>query len=520
MKNFEEKLKEFYKLDDETFNYLIKDLNIDDLPNYLNYKDIEKIVNFVKNKVNNKEKILIYGDYDCDGIMSTSIIYLTLKTNDYTPGYYIPFREIDGYGLTIKNIDKFNELGYKTIILVDNGITLIEEVNYAKKLGIDIIILDHHKPESITPNTEYILHPELSNFSQINMSAGTICYFFSRCYLGYVDEYLLVLAMISTLSDLMELIEYNRIIVKVGLKILNKNKYKNILMLLNDKEENINEDDISMILVPKINSVGRLISNNNIFNIVKFFINKDNIDIYTKLNIWINSVNTYRKELIKNIYNCKYEYNDKLHSILFKVDDVKEGLIGLIANKYMNDFNKPTIILSEVKNNENLLKGSIRSKEGFNVNNFFYEIKDILYNFGGHSKAGGLTILKENYNNLEKAFDNYAIKHPFIDDNNEYINITIDDINYINYELIRKLSPFGQGFKKPKFLLSNINTSFLHIDENSKHIICNYNVNSSIIYFNYPKSILERNNVNLYGYMNENIFKNHRKIQFNIKEYK
>ena len=269
MKDFKEKLLEHFKLTEEDYEKLTKEVSLDDLHNFLEYKNINECATYVHKLIEKKEKILIYGDYDCDGIMSTSIMYLALKTNDYTPGFYIPFRETDGYGLTKDNVDKFFKLGYRILILVDNGIKLNDEIEYANSLGMEVIVLDHHINDDKLPDAKFILHPIISGFSNINMSAGTVCFFFSIAYLGFVDEYLLSLAAISTISDLMPLHDKNRTLVRLGLKAINKNKYLNLFLLVNQKQKAMNEKDISMSIAPKVNAIGRLINDNKLFDIVR-----------------------------------------------------------------------------------------------------------------------------------------------------------------------------------------------------------------------------------------------------------
>ena len=276
MKTFLNKLLEYYGITEADFDLLINE--DDNLPSFLNFNKIDEASLYLKDKIKNNAKILIYGDYDCDGIMATSIMYLTLEKLGIKPGFYIPFREKDGYGLTIENIDRFHQLNYDLIILVDNGITLTNEIDYLNKLGMEALIIDHHTPKDILPNAKYIIHPSVSNFGDINMSAGAVSFYFSEALLGYTDPYLLSLASISILSDAMPMIDYNKKLVKKGLVYINEYKFPNLCLLL-EKNENINEIDLSMNLVPKINAIGRLINDNNLFNIVKYFITKDLVKI-------------------------------------------------------------------------------------------------------------------------------------------------------------------------------------------------------------------------------------------------
>ena len=228
---FLEKLLEFYNLDYDT---LIEEneKTLNDLPQKEIFKEGSKIASYIREAILSNKKILIYGDYDCDGIMSTSILMLALSTEEYKPGYYIPSREFDGYGLTKGNVDRFYKLDYHIIICVDNGITLNETIDYASSLGIEVIVLDHHKLGPIIPNAKYIMHPEFDHFGKYNISAGVVSFYFSLFYLNRFDDYLFSLCALSTLSDSMPLLSYNRLIVKEALNLINKNHYEEIFTLL------------------------------------------------------------------------------------------------------------------------------------------------------------------------------------------------------------------------------------------------------------------------------------------------
>ena len=202
MKTLFERLLDYYSLTKDEYDKSLKESE-KDLPNFSVFPQINEVVDFFKECIAKNTKMIVYGDYDCDGIMSTSIIVTLFKKVNYQIGYYIPSREDDGYGLTIDNINKFHALGYKVILCVDNGISLFKEVEYASSLGIDIIIFDHHTIQEKVPNAKFILHPSLSNIGEYNISAGAVSFYFSWAFLGYIDRYLLSLASISTISDMM-----------------------------------------------------------------------------------------------------------------------------------------------------------------------------------------------------------------------------------------------------------------------------------------------------------------------------
>lgn len=518
MKDFKIKILEYFNLTEDDYEKLSREVNLNDLPNYLEYKNIEECAKYIHNLVNKKEKILIYGDYDCDGIMSTSIMYLTLKTNDYKPGFYIPFRETDGYGLTKSNIDKFYNLGYKVLILVDNGIKLNSEIDYANSLGMEVIILDHHINEDKLPDAKFILHPTLSGFSNINMSAGTVCFFFSIAYLGLVDEYLLSLGAISTISDLMPMHDKNRTLVKLGLNAINKNKYLNISLLINKKDGNINEKDISMLVAPKVNAIARLVNDNTLFDIVRYFINPNNEEYIKTKSKWIELINSKRKEMVSS-YIKETKIDDSKNSIVIFEKNIKEGLTGLLANKFMQDYKKPTVVLVEENMNPGVYKGSLRSKNGFSINIILEDLKDILLTYGGHENAGGLSLKKENFDEFKEKFEKASSLHPFKDIDDNYIEINLAEITKENYQILNNISPFGYDFEAPKFIIKGLRSDFLKTSKNGEHIYTKLNPNATIVYFNYDKNLFDYDFINLIGEFDINYFNGKTSVQFRVLSF-
>ncbi len=515
METFLEKLLKYFNLSNDEYSLMCEEPNLEKLGSPYDFLDIQKVSDYIKNSIDEGKKILIYGDYDCDGIMSTSIIFNTLKQyKNYKCGFYIPNRELDGYGLTKANIDRFKSLNYDLIICVDNGITLLDEIDYLNSLGMKCIVMDHHTPLETLPNAEYILHPSVSKFSDINISAGEVTYYFSRVFLERNDDYLLTLAMISTLSDMMELKKHNRELVRLGLKALNEHKYENILLLMKDKNV-ITEDSLSMYVIPKINAIGRIALDNSLFNIVRYF-TTDTTQDYQNRASWIESVNLKRKELVKEAYLTENLKNDN-YSIV-GVFNIKEGLCGLLANKYLEEYNKPTVIFVKAKE-EGVLKGSIRSKDGFNVIKAFESLDDLLLSHGGHSFAGGLTIKESSLEEFKRRFDELAKEYSFKEEVKNTITLNLNEINLKNYDILMSFSPFGYGNEKPSFVIDSFNTNMFTYNKDHKHIITNIGINSSLVYFNFSEDIVLNKNVKLFGKMELNVFNNRKSVQFIVKSF-
>lgn len=496
--NLLNKLLTYYNLSIDEYKELIEDVDIDIFNFVYKYDCFYKAKEIIKKNIALNNKILIYGDYDCDGVLATSIIYLTIKEDNFVPGYYIPFRNIDGYGINKNKITEFYNLGYKLFILVDNGITLIDEINYIKELGCDCIIIDHHTILNELPKADCIIHYTFFNELKNNISAGALSFLFSIAYKAKIDPYLLSLGAITIFSDLMPQKAFNHKFSKIGLKVINDYKFKAITCLIN-KTHYISESDLYYSFIPKINSVGRIIENNNLFLVVKYFTDENNFEKYLN---FLNAVNDERRRLIFSFDESKYQNEFDKDAIIIN-DNFNEGIIGLIANKLMEEYNKPSFIFTTDKNNN--LKGSGRSKKGFDLIDFLTQNKNILLNYGGHNFACGLTINKSNFTKFKESAINYSKNHKF-EQNVKYIEIEKNDISQDTYELIKTFAPFGKELENPLLLINDIPVSSLLFSKDLKHIITKINYNSSIVYFNYPEEIKQFDKISLLGHIDKNIF--------------
>ena len=342
---FLEKLLNYYHLSKEDYEYMSRPLSEVHLLDAASIEGMDKIVTRIHKAIELKEKIIIYGDYDCDGVSATSILVKTFMKLNYPVYHYIPSRYIDGYGLNLENVRKMKNNGFSLIITVDNGISTFEAIDEANKLGIDVIVVDHHEVQNNTlPNAYAILHPTVSHVSEIYASGGYMSLFLSSALLGYYDHYLVTIAGLSVISDLMELKDYNRDVVRLAINNLKTYRYLP-LMLLVDNSEVISEKTFSLEIAPKINAIGRLFEDKSVNKLVNYLTSEDNNEIIV-LASFIKDANEKRKELTKlaaeNI--SKEDLNED--AIILRLD-IKEGLIGLVANKLLNEYNKVAIIYRE-----------------------------------------------------------------------------------------------------------------------------------------------------------------------------
>lgn len=517
MDTFKQKLLNYYNFDESKFLEFTKPIEQIELKNPNKIKGLVEAKELVFEAIQNKEKIIIYGDYDCDGISATSIMVKTFQKLEYPVSYYIPSRYIDGYGLNVENVIAIANNGFKLIITVDNGIAQHEAILEAKKRGIKVIVVDHHELPKTPVEADVILHPIYSEISNVVASGGYMSLFLSAGLLGHYDDYLVTIAGLSVISDLMSLEDYNRDVVRLALSNLTKNRYLPLKLLLDN--EIITEKSFSLDIAPKINAVGRIVTDKSVNLLVKYLTSENKEDVY-QLRDWIISTNEKRKELTKQVVDSLDTDFSSQSGIAINLD-IKEGLIGLIANRLLNQYNVPSVVFTTDENDKTILKGSIRSKEGFNVVKAFESLKKYIINGGGHSLAGGLSIKKDEFEDFKKEFlkltDEYKIK----EEQKKTIEINISDINMENYEFMRKFAPFGMSNEEPLLEIKNLPTRGLDFISMGKHLSTSLSMNSKLLGFNMNSNeIKSHSSINLYGNFNLSVFRNYQTLEFRISKYK
>ncbi len=368
--------------------------NIDDLRDPYIMKDMKKFVNRVKTAISNNEKICIYGDYDVDGITSITIMYKFLTNLGADVMYYLPDRLVEGYGINIKALDEIKRQNASLVITVDCGITAVEETNYAKKIGLDMCITDHHECSEILPDAISIINPKQKDDNyEFKMLAGVGVAF--KCiealaeefkldkesYLQYID-----IVAIGTISDIVPLVDENRIISKYGLLKLKNTKnigLKALLDITNFKE--IDSVMVSFGMAPRINACGRM---GNAKVAVKLLLENNKIEA-NNLAIKLDKLNTLRQQVEKNIFDeatniIVKENIDKKNSIVLYNENWHNGVIGIVASRLVNIYYKPVILLTK---ENGIIRGSGRCQPGFSLYDTLTKCKDCLLQFGGHELA-------------------------------------------------------------------------------------------------------------------------------------
>ena len=515
MESLFKRLLDYYQISEDDYRSLTMPVNEDNF--YLNhsFKDMNKCVEVVKKAVKENKKIFIYGDYDADGIMSVSILVKMFQYINYPVSYHVPNRYLDGYGLTLKRSEEIVNNGYDLLITVDNGITAFEGIEYAKNHGLEVLIFDHHQPDTVLPIADYILHPTVSEFGDVATSAGFVTFMFALNYLGYFDQYLATLASISLVSDMMPLVSYNRNLLRLAIELYKKNSFYAI-DLLKDKEP-FTEVSIGMRIAPKINAIGRLIDDDSYLSrTVEFFTSEDK-NLLLNYNEWINSVNDERKGITKEASEDSKDVDTSKAAIVTVIDQ-KEGIIGLIANGFVKKYCKPVVVFALDQSGE-YYKGSSRAPKGFNVVDAFNQMGDLLEACGGHAMAGGCTIKKENYEAFKEAFIAIAEKTEITQDDESVIPLYINDINFDNYQLVATFSPFGENWPAPQFKLSRIKASSLMYSRDMQHILTSIGNSARLTGFYFSKEKMsEYQYVDMIGTLRLSTFFNKTTVEFLISD--
>lgn len=482
-----EKLLEHYSLSKEDYERLIETPSVSSLPDISKNPLVEGFLAYLKDIKEKQGRVLVYGDYDVDGITSTTILVSSLRKYGISAEGYLPSRYLDGYGMTEENVEKIASKGFAAILTCDNGITAHSAISLAKKKGLTVLVLDHHERGESLPEADAILHYEMLEEIDVAISAGELSYYFSRALLGYSDPVYMMLGGLSALSDMMPMRGSNHALVKLMIKEMNERPYRKLALL--GKTSTYDENDLQMEIIPKLNAVGRICKGKEINRLLSYFLD-DESEKTLKIRDWINEVNENRKEITASISESLVI--PEKEGIVVKAD-IPEGLNGLLANRLMQKYGKASCVFAPKEGKENVYVGSIRAKEGFDVLECVKSMKDIEFiAFGGHELAGGVTINSADFPSFEKQFILYSASHPFKEEK-KLIPLSFEEATLDNYELIRSFAPFGSDFHAPEFLLEDIPVENLRFVKDGKYL-CMYLTNGTKI-FSYSV-----NNKTFYGY--------------------
>lgn len=428
--------------------------------------DMDKAVKRLDRAMGSKEKIMVYGDYDVDGITAVALVYRYLQNFYSEIEYHIPTRYDEGYGISMSTIDEAADRGVKLIIILDCGIKAIEEIKYAKSKGIDFIICDHHVPDDELPEATAILNPKLegSTYPCSHLSGCGVGYKLMQAFsisngLGTAElEGMLDLVAVSIAADIVPMVDENRVMAYHGLKRLNSNPNMGLRAIirtcgLGGKEITIS--DVIFKIGPRINASGRMQSGREA---VELLVARDIKDANEK-SLAIDQYNKDRKELDKRITDeanaileARGEMDSPKKSIVIYNKDWHRGIIGIVASRLTELYYKPSVVLTLTNG---LATGSSRSVQGFDVYKAVESTRDLLENFGGHTYAVGLSMKEENIPEFTRRFEEFVANNILPSQLTPQIDIdAIITFSCITPEFVstlRLFNPFGPGNQKPVF---------------------------------------------------------------------
>ena len=453
--------------------------------------DMEKAAERILKAIKDKEQIIIYGDYDVDGITSVTVLKSFLEERGIQVNVYIPNRLNEGYGLNKTAVEEIVKQGNKLMITVDCGITAVDEVEYAKTFGIETIITDHHEPAEELPKAIAVVDAKRKDnkYECRNLAGVGVVFKLIQAlsiklgldpkeYLKYLD-----IVCVGTISDIVPLTDENRVIVKLGLKLVEQTKNLGLKEILQScGYSKINSTTISFGVAPRINACGRMGHQEEALNLL---LSKDGNEV-KELTQKINEYNKTRQEIEKNIYNEAVEQIEKegldtKNTIVVSGKGWHHGVIGIVSSKITELYFKPSILLCE---EDGECKGSGRSIPGFDLHEALMECNDTIDKFGGHAMAVGINIKKEKVEEFKEEFEKIA-KEKEVDKIIPILNldaeIKLDDVNKEMVDSLKELEPFGEDNKMPIFAFRNLKIDSIRSLSDGKHLRLSVKDNKNII---------------------------------------
>lgn len=521
-------------IEDEEINLFLSPTRNDFHDPYM-MPDMKPAVDRIINAINSQEKTIIYGDYDVDGITSITVLSKFLKERGLDVDSYIPNRLNEGYGLNKTAIKKIADEGYKLIITVDCGISGTEEVEYAYSLGMEVIVTDHHEPLEELPKALAVIDcKRKDNKYPFNSLAGVGVAFKviqaigkrlelpEKDYLKYLD-----IVCIGTISDIVPLVNENRVIAKLGLKLIENTKSPGVKALLKAAAyKEINSNTVSFGIAPRINACGRMGHERVALDLFL----TENIVEANNITEKLNEYNRKRQDIEKKIFEeaiSKIEQEDLSNNnvIVLGSENWHHGVIGIVSSKITELYFKPSILICFEENN--IGKGSGRSIPGFDLHAALCASSEYLDKYGGHEMAVGLSLKKENFNSFKEKLEEIAKQNhteeitPVVKIDKE---IKLKDITIENVKNLNLLEPFGEANKTPIFIYKNLKIDSIRALSEGKHLkltLKDDNVIINAIGFNmgsYSEEYLIGDKIDVIGVLEINTFNGIENVQINMRD--
>ena len=410
-----------------------------------------------------KQVVLIHGDYDVDGVAGTALLYQALQRFGFVVRWFLPNRFKDGYGLSIKNVERFSQAGVHWILTVDTGISAVAEIQRAKELGMGVIVTDHHQVGETVPNADVIINPHQPRCPYPNkgLSGTGVAW---RLVDGYAQKYcnnhaqdLLELVALASLADMMPMVGENRYLVRKGLRMLQETKHPGLCALLHTSglsEKNLSSSDVLFRMIPLLNAPGRLEGPELSFQLLSTRNQQEAEDLVKR----ILELNESRKKLDRKAYQEAVDEVEAHHNpqekscIVIGSPDWNEGIIGIVAAKVVDCYYRPTFVMS-IENGE--VKGSARTVKGFNLHKALTTCSDLLERWGGHYYACGFSMREENIPEFKRRLhilaQKYLVEEAMIPEVKPHVAVELKEIDAEALTWVKRFEPCGPSNELPLF---------------------------------------------------------------------
>ncbi|WP_347549454.1 single-stranded-DNA-specific exonuclease RecJ [Pseudalkalibacillus hwajinpoensis] len=493
-------------------------------------------VDRIKQAITNNESILIFGDYDADGVSSTTVLVYTLKELGATFDYYIPNRFTEGYGPNEAAFRQAKEEGYQLIVTVDTGISGVHEAEVAKEIGIDLIITDHHEPPPVLPDAFATINPKKPGcgYPFKGLAGVGVAFKLAQALLERIPGHLLEIAAMGTIADLVPLQDENRLIASEGIRALQNSTKPGIKALLEVcglKGQELNEEHLGFGIGPRLNAAGRLDSADPAVELLT----TDDSELAEQLATDIDALNKTRQELVNTMsqeaieeVESKYLSDENNRVLIIAKESWNAGVIGIVASRLVEKYYRPTIVMS-IDREKGVAKGSARSIEAFDMFANLSECRDILPNFGGHPMAAGMTIDLDYLESLRSRLNEQALEKLTEEDLTPLTKVDlhcrVEDVTLETIEEMNLLAPFGVSNPKPIVMLKEVNLSQIRrIGSKDNHLKVALEENGSTLdgvgfHFGYAfEEIASRAAVSVIGQLSVNEWNGLRKPQIFVKD--
>jgi single-stranded-DNA-specific exonuclease len=513
MASFLDQLCAYYGLTSDQYKTFILPATRDNLVAFSSYPDHQIFLDILQRHLNHKHRIIVYGDYDADGMFSSAILVDTLRSMHADVSFYLPQRYQDGYGLSLKQAKRLVEEHYHLVICIDNGVSQHEAIAYLKLHHIDVLVMDHHGVPEELPLFDALIHPEYHHPHPLARCSASLALSFSMHIHPEGNDLHIIYAAIATMTDGMPLLKDNRQLVALGVQLFNVNLPVTLRPFVNQYP--IDETTFSMTIGPIFNAIGRVMKDDTIQQVVPYLLSKEQDKILNLSKTFIE-INQHRKNLSAQ-WMTTWERNQEPR--LIEVIDELSGLTGLLASRLLTNSRVFVGIFASDHQHPDQLIGSFRSPLGVDIRSIIAQYKGQLVAYGGHSQACGVTLKKDQF----ESFKQYVLSVPIQYEKplRRTIEMKTKELTFDHVNLIQTFRPFGPSWEEPIFSIQPVPVNKLTFSKKAPYYLSTtLHTYANVFSFHFKKDDFDGLvSVELQGYIRLNTFQQSKKVQFFVTAY-